>query len=103
RNISLLQDSINSVGSQLLKLSVRRDFLGIDSIGRLYWALATPRGRSRIVVDASAVLQHGRGLSVSKDSAEKFSALQHCAVFERDTYKMLGLIKDSSPLMSQPL
>jgi hypothetical protein len=42
RDISLLHDSITSVGSQLLKLFVRRDFLGIDSIGRLYWALATP-------------------------------------------------------------
>jgi hypothetical protein len=41
-DISLLHDSITSVGSQLLKLFVRRDFLGIDSIGRLYWALATP-------------------------------------------------------------
>jgi hypothetical protein len=42
RDISLLHDSITSVGSQLLKLFVHRDFLGIDSIGRLYWALATP-------------------------------------------------------------
>jgi hypothetical protein len=49
RDISLLHDSITSVGSQLLKLSVRPDFLGIDSIGRLCWALATPRGRSRII------------------------------------------------------
>lgn len=103
RNISLLQESINSVGSQLLKLPVRRDLLGIDSIGRLYWALATPRGRSRIVVDASAVLQHGRGLSVSKDSGEKLSALQHCKLSEKDNYKMLGLMKGCSSLMSQPL
>jgi hypothetical protein len=99
----MLHDSITSVGSQLLKLSVHQDFLGIDSIGRLYWALATPRGCSRIVVDASAFLQHGRGLSVSKDSSEKFSSLQHCALSEKDNYKMLGLIKYSSPLMSQPL
>lgn len=102
RNISLLQDSMTSIGAQLLKLSVRREFLGIDSTGRLYWALATPRGHSRIIVDASAVLQHGRGLSVGKDSSEKFSALQHCALSEKNNYKMLGLIKDCSPLMSQP-
>lgn len=96
RDLSLVQDSITSIGSQLLKISVRREFLGIDSIGRLYWALARPRGRSRIVVDAS-----GRGLSVSKDSVEKFSALQHCALSDKD--KILGVIKDCSPLTSQPV
>ncbi|KAJ1416476.1 Zinc finger, PHD-type [Sesbania bispinosa] len=101
RDISVLQDSITSVVSQLLKLSVRREFLGIDSIGRLYWSMATPRGRSRIVVDASSVLPHGRGVAVTKDSMEKFSVLQHCALSDKDNYKMLGMIKDS-PLMSQP-
>ncbi|KAI5442455.1 hypothetical protein KIW84_011503 [Lathyrus oleraceus] len=102
-NISLLQDSITSIGSQLSKVPVRREFLGIDSIGRLYWALGTPTERSRIVVDASAVLQHRKGLSVSKDFVDKFSALQHWALSEKDNYKMLGLIKDCSPLSSQPL
>ncbi|TKY50406.1 Methyl-CpG-binding domain-containing protein 9 [Spatholobus suberectus] len=92
RDISLLQDSITSVVSQLLKLSVRREFLGIDSIGRLYWASALPGGCSRIVVDASAALLHGRGTSFSRGYVEKFSVLQHCALS----------VKDSSPLMSEP-
>ncbi|KAL5150389.1 Methyl-CpG-binding domain-containing protein 9 [Glycine soja] len=91
RDISLLQDSITSVASQLLKLSVRRECLGIDSIGRLYWASALPGGRSRIVVDASAALLHGRGMTFSRDYVEKFSVLQHCALSDKD-----------SSLMSQP-
>jgi len=91
RDISLLQDSITSVVSQLLRLSVRREFLGIDSIGRLYWASTLPGGRSGIVVDASAALLHGRGMSFSRDCVEKFSVLQHCSLSE----------KDSSPFMSQ--
>ena len=102
RDISRLEDSITSVGSQLLKLSIRREFLGIDSIGRLYWASAVRRGHSRIVVDASAALLHGRGRAVSRDSVEKFSSLQHCLLSDKDNYKMLGVLKDSSPLMSQP-
>ncbi|KAL5152848.1 Methyl-CpG-binding domain-containing protein 9 [Glycine soja] len=91
RDISLLQDSITSVVSQLLKLSVRREFLGIDSIGQLYWASALPGGHSRIIVDASAALLHGRGMPFSRDYAEKFSVLQHCALSDKD-----------SSLMSQP-
>ncbi|KAK7271687.1 hypothetical protein RJT34_27787 [Clitoria ternatea] len=91
-DISLLQDSITSVVSQLLKLSVRREFLGIDSIGRLYWASAMPRGRSRIVVDASAALLHVGGMAFSREYAEKFSVLQPCAPSD----------KDASPLMAQP-
>ncbi|KAL5080075.1 hypothetical protein RYX36_008496 [Vicia faba] len=102
-NISLLQDSITSIGSQLSKVPVRREFLGIDSIGRLYWALGTPSKRSRIVVDASAVLQHRKGLSASKDFVDKFSARQHWALCEKDNYKMLGLMKDCSSLSSLPL
>ncbi|KAK7316429.1 hypothetical protein VNO77_35457 [Canavalia gladiata] len=91
-DISLLQDSITNVVSQLLKLSVRREFLGTDSIGRLYWASAMRRGRSRIVVDASAALLHGRGMTFSKDNVEKFSVLPLCALSD----------KGSSPFMSQP-
>ncbi|XP_014510912.1 methyl-CpG-binding domain-containing protein 9 [Vigna radiata var. radiata] len=91
RDISLLQESITNVVSQLLRLSVRREFLGIDSIGRLYWASTLPGGHSRIVVDASAALLHGKGMSFSRDYVEKFSVLQNCSLTE----------KDSSPFMSQ--
>ncbi|XP_019442587.1 PREDICTED: methyl-CpG-binding domain-containing protein 9-like isoform X2 [Lupinus angustifolius] len=92
REISTLQDSITNVQSQLLKLSVRLEFLGTDSIGRLYWASTMPRGRSCIVADASDALLHRRGMTVNRDSVDKFSFMQHSALSS----------KDSSPLMSQP-
>ncbi|XP_058188269.1 methyl-CpG-binding domain-containing protein 9 isoform X2 [Rhododendron vialii] len=38
--ISHLQGSVRSIEVQLLKLSLRGDFLGSDSVGRLYWVLA---------------------------------------------------------------
>lgn len=38
--ISHLQGSVRSIEVQLLKLSLRGDFLGRDSAGRLYWVLA---------------------------------------------------------------
>lgn len=90
-DISLLQESITAVVSQLQKLSVRREYLGIDSIGRLYWSSTLPGGRSRIVVDASAALLNERGMSFSRDYVEKFSVLQHCTLSD----------KDSRPSMSQ--
>lgn len=52
-----LQNSISRIQSQLLKLSVRREFLGSDSRGRLYWA-STGRGSDqRVIVDGSLTLQ----------------------------------------------
>lgn len=53
--LSALQDSIGNLESQLLKHSLRREFLGSDSAGRLYWAAATPGSRPRIVVDGTLV------------------------------------------------
>ncbi|MED6158579.1 hypothetical protein PIB30_034002 [Stylosanthes scabra] len=97
-DISRLEDSIADVGSKLLKLSIRREFLGIDSIGRLYYASAVRRGR--LVVDASAAVLHGRQMTVCSDSVDRFSSLQHYVLSDKD--KILGLQKDSPCLMSQP-
>ncbi|KAI4346993.1 hypothetical protein L6164_007848 [Bauhinia variegata] len=94
-DISQLQDSIANVESQLLKLSVRRDFLGIDSIGRLYWSSAIPGGFSRIVVDASAALLHGRRLTDSGDSVNQSSVMQNYALSGKIAYQA------SSGFMSQ--
>lgn len=38
--ILLLQKSITSIETELMKFSTRREFLGRDSFGRLYWILA---------------------------------------------------------------
>ncbi|XP_020266981.1 methyl-CpG-binding domain-containing protein 9-like [Asparagus officinalis] len=48
--ISHLQDSIASLERQVMFTSLRRDFLGRDSIGRLYWVIGKPGKRPWLVV-----------------------------------------------------
>ncbi|KAG7580253.1 Methyl-CpG DNA binding [Arabidopsis suecica] len=55
--IQNLQQSIRSIESQLLKQSIRRDFLGNDASGRLYWGCCFPDENPRILVDGSISLQ----------------------------------------------
>lgn len=57
KEISRLQDSISSVESQLLKVSLRRDFLGRDSSGRLYWVFGCPGKRPQLIADGSMSVQ----------------------------------------------
>ncbi|OWM71553.1 hypothetical protein CDL15_Pgr005740 [Punica granatum] len=51
--ISRLQSLMSSLQLQFLKQSIRREFLGSDSLGRMYWAAAIPGNRLRFVVDGS--------------------------------------------------
>uniref|UniRef100_A0A1J3G4M9 Methyl-CpG-binding domain-containing protein 9 n=1 Tax=Noccaea caerulescens TaxID=107243 RepID=A0A1J3G4M9_NOCCA len=55
--IENLQQSIRSIESQLLRQSIRRDFLGSDASGRLYWGCCFPEEHPRILVDGSISLQ----------------------------------------------
>ncbi|KAF9623039.1 hypothetical protein IFM89_036020 [Coptis chinensis] len=59
--ISLLMSSLASVELQLLKVSMRRDFLGRDSAGRLYWVLCRPERSPWLVVDWSSSQLQKRG------------------------------------------
>ncbi|KAA3455958.1 methyl-CpG-binding domain-containing protein 9 [Gossypium australe] len=59
-DIQHLQDLINSLESQLLKLSIRKEFLGSDSSGRLYWISAMPGGYPQVIVDRSLVVHKKR-------------------------------------------
>ncbi|KAI3844578.1 hypothetical protein MKW92_027535 [Papaver armeniacum] len=51
--ISRMENSIGGLERQLLKLSMRREFLGRDNAGRLYWALNMPGKCPWLVVDGS--------------------------------------------------
>ncbi|GFQ05932.1 methyl-cpg-binding domain-containing protein 9 [Phtheirospermum japonicum] len=48
-DISNLQGSIASIESELLKVSLRKDYLGRDSNGRVYWAFCCPGARPWII------------------------------------------------------
>ncbi|XP_056845165.1 methyl-CpG-binding domain-containing protein 9-like isoform X2 [Raphanus sativus] len=55
--IQNLQQSIGSIESQILRQSIRRDFLGSDASGRLYWGCYFAEEHPRILVDGSMSLQ----------------------------------------------
>ncbi|CAH2055365.1 unnamed protein product [Thlaspi arvense] len=55
--IQNLQQSIRSIESQLRRQSIRRDFLGSDASGRLYWGCCFPEEHPRILVDGSISFQ----------------------------------------------
>ncbi|KAJ7974555.1 Methyl-CpG-binding domain-containing protein 9 [Quillaja saponaria] len=96
-DISLLQDSMTSVESQLLKLSVRRDFLGADSSNRLYWASAISGRCPSIVVDASDARLHGNKRTDNKDQVDK----KYCPS-GNEIFHTLGMSKTSFPFTSKP-
>lgn len=51
--ISVLQDLISNLESQLLKVSMRKEFLGKDSVGRLYWGFSRVGTSPWVVTDGS--------------------------------------------------
>lgn len=55
KDILQVQDSIASIELELLKISVRREFLGSDSVGRLYWASVMSNGQPQIISSGSLV------------------------------------------------
>lgn len=59
-DISQLHDSTTDIESQLLKLPVRREFLGSDSAGRLYWVSAKPGMYPSVIVDSTAAQKQNR-------------------------------------------
>ncbi|KAF5935060.1 hypothetical protein HYC85_026189 [Camellia sinensis] len=51
--ISVLHDSMASLESEFQKVSVRKEFLGRDSAGRVYWVFGRPDTCSLLVVNGS--------------------------------------------------
>ncbi|KAG6526490.1 hypothetical protein ZIOFF_016475 [Zingiber officinale] len=54
--ISDVESSISSIESQLMMTSLRRDFLGRDSFGRLYWVICRPGMHPWLVADGSMMV-----------------------------------------------
>lgn len=58
--ISHIEESIFSFESQLMMSSLRRDFLGRDSFGRLYWVIGRPGRHPWLVADGSITVPQER-------------------------------------------
>ncbi|KAJ7970868.1 Methyl-CpG-binding domain-containing protein 9 [Quillaja saponaria] len=101
-DISLLQDSMTSVESQLLKLSFWRELLGTDSINRPYWASATSGGCRSIIVGTSASMLHGKKMTDNKDQLDKKSVLPKYGPSGKETFQTLGASKACCPSTSKP-
>ncbi|OMO80724.1 hypothetical protein CCACVL1_12795 [Corchorus capsularis] len=84
-DIQHLQDLITSLESQLLKLSVRKEFLGSDSAGRLYWISAIPGGYPQVIVDGSLALQKKRNFLGYEDQVHNTSVNWKFTSASRDT------------------
>ncbi|XP_050208534.1 methyl-CpG-binding domain-containing protein 9-like [Mercurialis annua] len=55
---SVLQDTVTHLESQLQKASLRKEILGKDSAGRLYWAFSRPGAFPWVVIDGTSAVQH---------------------------------------------
>ncbi|KAF7078718.1 hypothetical protein CFC21_083104 [Triticum aestivum] len=62
--ISKVQESIGTVESQLNMSSLRRDCLGKDSLGRLYWVLGRSGKRPLLVADGSMLICKERDINM---------------------------------------
>uniref|UniRef100_A0A2P2JCJ2 WHIM2 domain-containing protein n=1 Tax=Rhizophora mucronata TaxID=61149 RepID=A0A2P2JCJ2_RHIMU len=69
--ISVLQHSISHLDSQLQKVSLRKDLLGRDSAGRLYWAFLRPGSSPWMVVEETLIVsQEQEDLNVLDRASE---------------------------------
>ncbi|KAJ6793176.1 methyl-CpG-binding domain-containing protein 9-like [Iris pallida] len=62
-----LQDSFASLESQLMMTSLRRDFIGRDSVGRSYWVIGKPGKRPWLAVAGSVPMKR-RKVTKMRDS-----------------------------------
>ncbi|XVF16441.1 hypothetical protein REPUB_Repub10bG0031000 [Reevesia pubescens] len=98
-DIQHLQDLITSLESQLLKLSVRKEFLGSDSSGRLYWISAMPGGYPQVIVDGSLVLQKRRNFLGYEDRVHNTSVNWNFTSASMDAGNKAEGSKASCPFM----
>ncbi|KAL6629999.1 hypothetical protein ACP70R_029764 [Stipagrostis hirtigluma subsp. patula] len=68
--IAKLQDAISAAESQLAMASLRRECLGKDSMGRLYWVIGRPGKRPYLVADGSMLILSDRNASMVSSSSQ---------------------------------
>ncbi|KAL7241003.1 hypothetical protein ACSBR2_006598 [Camellia fascicularis] len=94
--ISVIQDSIAHVESELLKVSVRKEFLGKDSGGRVYWVFGRPDTSSLVVFNGCMEVKKSEMKELG-DPTEKNSNLRNSLVsYQSDTEieELVGWLRD---------
>lgn len=79
KEIAVLQDSIACLESELQAVSLRKELLGKDSAGRLYWAFSRPSTSPWLLVEGRTMLQQrslvrGQGISLADNSVVRYSS-----------------------------
>lgn len=106
--ISTLQDAIVKLELQLSRVCVRREFLGRDTLGRLYWVTTRPGKRPWLVVDGTVRLQKERSnekstfLNRSVLPGQSQSVAEVASSFdlyesEEEVHALVNWLRDSDP------
>ncbi|KAK2994082.1 hypothetical protein RJ640_024346 [Escallonia rubra] len=107
--ILLLQNSIASIRKQLLKLAVRRELLGSDSIGRLYWILGESNTHPWLIVNEPVELQQRDNMTCLPGASDASGPLVRelldanpfskwtCYKYDREIKELVDCLKDDDP------
>lgn len=91
--ITNLLDSIAAIELELVKVSLRRDFLGRDSNGRVYWAFYYPGARPWIIACGDlASKERCSGDFVSVPDSDKWMYYES----DSDIEKLIGWLRESN-------
>nr|GMC62104.1 methyl-CpG-binding domain-containing protein 9 [Ipomoea batatas] len=111
--ILLMQNSITSLQKQLQKVSLRSEFLGFDSAGRLYWVVSMSDAKPCVIVNENVEMHQGEKItSGSNASSPPFwckaydgnnSVQSSWISYESDSEieLVLEFLKDNDPLERQ--
>lgn len=88
--ISVLQDSITCLESQLQKVCLRKNFLGRDSAGQLYWVFSRPGSSPWVVVDRSVMVQQKNMVKENRDLLSNNFTFNACPLGTENRSKFKG-------------
>ncbi|XBH75121.1 hypothetical protein VPH35_101936 [Triticum aestivum] len=95
--ISKVQESIGTVESELNMACLRRDFLGKDSLGRLYWVLGRSGKRPLLVADGSMLISNERDPPSTSDCKGWNSASVVVYESDEEIHSLVDWLREYDP------
>uniref|UniRef100_N1R3J7 Lysine-specific demethylase 5B n=1 Tax=Aegilops tauschii TaxID=37682 RepID=N1R3J7_AEGTA len=95
--ISKVQESIGTVESELNMACLRRDFLGKDSLGRLYWVLGRSGKRPLLVADGSMLISNERDPPSTSDCKGWNSASVVVYELDEEIHSLVDWLREYDP------